>query len=83
MKNPRLEAFEKMANHAMLGRLYQRLGAPELGIARAFLLNQAEASREAFEMALNRMFLDRPKPKNHRLILELLSCANSAQNVPE
>jgi len=61
----------------MLKRVYSRLSAQEMTIAREFLARHAEASPGDFERAVNRMFMDKPKPKHFVAIMELLtSCVH-------
>ncbi len=74
----RLAAFEQLKNHAWLGRLFLRLTKADIELCRAFIVSQEKTPKVEFELAVNRMFLDKPKPKNHTVILELLSCANSS-----
>lgn len=74
----RLSTFNELKTHPWLGRVFRRLTQQELELARSFLLTHAGADAGTFEMLVNRMFLDRPKPKHHTIIMELLVCANSA-----
>lgn len=65
--------FEVLKEHAWLGRSYSKLSKAELAVCQAFV----EAKHGDFEHDLNRLFLDKPKPKHWKEILELLTCFNS------
>jgi hypothetical protein len=73
----RMVAFENLKEHPWLGRAWGKLSQEELSIARRFIREHSQADRAEFEFALNRLFLDLPKPKHHNLILDLLCNANS------
>jgi hypothetical protein len=74
----RLETFESLSLHPWLGKAFKKLGQAELELARAFLREHSALDKADFEPLVNRMFLDRPKPKHHTIIMELLVCSNSA-----
>jgi hypothetical protein len=73
----RNENFEALKEHPWLGKIFKKLSAKELSLARAFLNIHYGASKGDFEWAVQRMFLDKEKPKNFSIIMELLTCANS------
>lgn len=73
----RSEAFRSLRDHAWLGRLYKRLTVQERDLAEAFLVDHAHLDRGAFEQAIARWGMDRPRTKNHLVIVELMSCANT------
>lgn len=73
----RMDLFKKLYNHAWLGRIYRRLYAEEMNLALDFIVSNDHLDKGPFEYAVNRMFLDKPKPKHFKEILELLTCANS------
>lgn len=74
----RLVKFEALKDHAWHGRSFAKLTAQELSLAREFIASNSTLGKGDFEYAVNRMFLDKQKPKNFMHILELLTCANSA-----
>lgn len=78
----RIDQFRRNFNHPWLGRIAKRLSASEVELAVAFLTNNAKMDKGAFEMAVNRMFLDRPEErarvKRWKEVQDLLLCANSA-----
>jgi hypothetical protein len=75
----RLEAFRNLKKHAWLGRVFARLSAKEIAGAEGFIRARGDDSKDAFELAINRLFIDAPdKPRHWAEISELLSCANSA-----
>ena len=75
----RLNAFRSYKSHAWLKKAYAKLKAPEVAVAEAFIAKNDSLPKGAFELAINRMFIDvSEKPKNYTVILELLTCANSS-----
>lgn len=78
LRAQRLNNFNELAAHAWLGRIYKRLTKNDLDLAIGFIEQAAEIGHLEFEYAVNRMFLDKPKPKHMAEIQELLTCANSA-----
>jgi hypothetical protein len=73
----RKTVFESYATHHWLKKSYKRLSTDEISAAHAFIADNAALSRAEFELAINRMFMFRDKPKNWTTIVELLTCANS------
>lgn len=73
----RLEKFDSFASHAWLSKAFKKLKKDEITLARAFITENDALDKGAFELKVNRMFLDRSKPKNFTVILELLTCCNS------
>jgi hypothetical protein len=77
--NARIQAFEAYQAHPWLKKVYRKLTVEELSFVFAFLKENAGLDKGAFELKVNRLFLDQPnKPKHYREILELLTCSNSA-----
>ncbi len=77
MPNQRLINFHSYKDHAWLKKVYVRLKKDDIDCAEQFIVLHDHLDKGDFELAINRMFLDKPKPKNFREILELLTCANS------
>lgn len=73
----RLTLFNNLKHHPWSGRVYKRLNANELELALGFIESNENLDKGSFEYAVNRMFLDKDKPKHFKEILELLTCANS------
>lgn len=72
-------AFNSLETHPWLNRVFKKLNRDDLYICRQFLAEKEHLSKGDFELAVNRMFIDKEnKPKNWKLICELLTCANSA-----
>lgn len=72
-------AFDAYANHPWHHKAFKRLTAAEIALAHAFIEQHAHLGRGAFELAVNRMFIDKPdKPKHFTIILDMLTCANIA-----
>lgn len=75
----RAEKFRALAAHGWLKSVFKKLTAEERQIAEDFIRENDALDKGAFELRINRMFLDRlEKPKHWKEILELLTCANSA-----
>lgn len=73
----RAEKFHAYKNHPWLGRVYAKLTRDEILLAEAFMRSNQKLGKGEFEMAINRMFLDKEdKPKNWTRISELLTNAN-------
>jgi hypothetical protein len=70
-----LNSYEK---HAWLKKVYARLNASDKAMIERFIADNDGLDKHNFEFAINRMFLDKNRPKNYKLILELLTCCNSA-----
>jgi dsRNA-specific ribonuclease len=74
--------FESLAQHPWLHKAFKKLKAEELAMARAFLAENEALDQGAFELKINRMFLDKPKPRNFTIILELL-CNSNIERSPK
>ena len=74
----RLDKFKSLESHPWLKKSYAKLAQNERDMAENFILNHNNLDKGEFEFAVNRMFLDRPKPKNWTIILEMLANSNSA-----
>lgn len=76
----RLKKFHSYAKHGWLSKSYAKLSASEREMAEQFIRENDAKSKGDFELAVNRMFIDRPnKPKNWTIILELLANSNSGE----
>lgn len=73
----RLVIFGELRTHPWYGKFFQKLGVLNIADAQEFIIENLEDSVEDFEYKLNRLFLDREKPKEYTRILELLSATNS------
>lgn len=74
----RFNVFKSYANHPWLGRVYAKLTSSDLTLVRDFIAANDSLDVGQFELAVNRMFLDKTKPKRWREVLELLTCCNSS-----
>jgi len=74
----RLGIFNSYKDHAWLKKVYGRLSQNDILMAVEFIGLNDELNKLDFEFKINRMFLDKQRPKNYKEILELLTCANSA-----
>jgi hypothetical protein len=73
----RLKALQQIRNHTLLGSRFARLTQAEVSLMRQFIRINDGLDCLAFEDKVNRMFLDKPKPKNWTIIQEVLCNANS------
>lgn len=74
----RLTAYLSYKTHPWLSKSFKRLKSDEIDLGVQFIKANENLDKDAFDKAINRMFLDRPKPKHWATILELLANANSA-----
>jgi hypothetical protein len=72
----RLERFYELKEHAWFGKRFAKLKTAELEICEGFIMANESLSQNDFEIRLNSMFLDKEKPRNWELILDLLANAN-------
>lgn len=81
MTTNRLNKFFALKDHAWFGRYFSKLSNQDLILVQDFLSSTKDLGRDDLELAINRLFLDKSvKPKNWKLILELLSCSNSIKD---
>lgn len=74
----RTETFLNFKTHPWLSKAFAKLSGAEIEIALAFLKTNEPLDKSKFELAVNRMFLEKQRPKHWSIIVELLTCANSA-----
>lgn len=75
--NARIIKFNSFSTHPWLSRLFNKLKKEDIDFAIKFLTNESSKSRSDFELAVNRIFLDRDKPRAWKEITELLISSNS------
>lgn len=71
----RLHIFRELKNDAFFGKFFKKLSTEEIRICEEFIANNSQSVSD-FEYALNRLFLDKEKPRHWKEILELLLSAN-------
>ena len=77
MSNLRLSHFDGLISDPWYGAAMRKLNRSEHSLCVAFLVEHEKLDKGAFEMAVNRMFLDKmERPKNWTLIADLLTAAN-------
>lgn len=69
----RLDIFNSYKEHAWYGKLYNKLSVGDIKIAETFLNENELLDNIKYDLAVNRLFLDKEKPKNWKIITELLS----------
>lgn len=69
-----MEKFQSLYNDYWYGRLIQKLRPIEVGYVTQFIQLNQHLGLSEWEMAVNRMFIDKPdKPKRWTLIMEILT----------
>lgn len=72
----RLQNFRNLETHPWFSKLLKRLTKKEVLLAEAFIMENEDLNRGDFDLKMNRLFLDKEKPKNWAIILELLMISN-------
>lgn len=65
--------FLQLYKHAHYGALLLRLSADDLKTVKAFIVDNRNLDKGQFVHSVNRMFIDKSKPKNWTLIMEILT----------
>lgn len=74
----RIEAIESAFNHPFLKKGFIKLKKDEIEFCFSFIKENMDIDADKFEFKINRIFLDKEiKPKNWKIITELLSCSNT------
>lgn len=74
----RLVTFYSYKEHSWFNKIWLKLSKQEIALCEEFICKNKDLDKTAFEMAVNRMFLEQnQKPKNWTIICELLTCSNS------
>lgn len=74
----RADQFKSYSSHAWHRKSFSKLSKAELELALNFIRENDALDAASFELKINRMFIDKDKPKHFSIILELLTCSNSA-----
>lgn len=72
----RLEKFQSYKTNAWYSRIFKRLSAADIAFAESWITTNDHLDRNDFESAVNRMFIDKQKPKHWTSIQELIAGAN-------
>jgi hypothetical protein len=72
-----LEIIKMLSIDPFYGRLMKKLSTADLDIILSFCENSISLDRNEFEHRANRFFMDREKPKNWKIISEILSVINA------
>lgn len=73
--NYRITNFESLSRHPFYSGLVRKLTRNDVNVCVEFLNRTIDLSNDDYEMKVNRMFMDKVKPKNWAIIQELLSCS--------
>ena len=74
----RIEALKSRCQQYPYAKSVTRLSESEFDLMVDFIDDNDDLGHLEFEYAVNRMFLDREKPKHWAIIQELLTVANTA-----
>lgn len=69
--------LDQLTKHPYYSKMVGKLSESDKKIIEEFILSNNSLDRNQFEHLANRYFIDKPKPKNWKLISELLSVINS------
>ena len=69
-----------MEKHPIYSKLFKRLKNDEFKMIENFIEENNSKNKGDFEYKINRLFLDKEKPKNWAIILELLSIYNTKRS---
>jgi hypothetical protein len=70
--NNRADKFKELSTHAWFKKSYTRLTKSDIDLCELFIAESLDLNSLEFERKVNRLFLDKEKPKNWALITELL-----------
>lgn len=73
----RLNKFNSFSSHPWFSRIFSKLKTDDVNFAVRFISENSSLEKGQFEMAVNRMFIGKEKPKRWKEIMELLTCCNS------
>ncbi len=74
----REQVFLSYARHPWLKKSFKKLTAIEVNESLDFIKSNDHLDRGAFDLKVNKMYVDKVMPKHWAYIKELLSCANSS-----
>lgn len=75
----RLDIFYAYKTHPWLRKSFNKLSSSDIEICVKFIEENDNEGKSSFDQLVNRLFIDnKTKPKNWKIILELLSCTNSS-----
>lgn len=75
----RLNNLESLASDPWYKRLAKRLSNGDWALMRNFVSDNDTLDIGDFELKVNRMFIDREKPKQWKVIMEFLTVANTME----
>jgi len=71
------KALTELKSHPWLGRLFKKLTKSDEHLINDFISKNIGLDKSSFEIEINRLFLDKERPKRFNEICEILSCFNS------
>ena len=75
----RLKRLNELYSHPMYGPTLKKLEGSELDMIHRFIVENHELPHLDFEYKMNRMFLDKEKPKNFAAMCDVLIAVNTPE----
>lgn len=72
----RLEAFRSLEQHPWSSRIFKKLKENDVNFCISFIEKNNGLNKLDFEYAVNRIFIDKEKTKNWKIISEILISTN-------
>lgn len=72
----RIQNFNQMKSHAVLGKLFKKLTKDELKQTENFILENDHLDKNEYAIKCNRWFLDKKAPKHHSDMWAIVLQAN-------
>ncbi|OQB05794.1 MAG: hypothetical protein BWY19_00819 [bacterium ADurb.Bin212] len=79
MKMSRIDYFNTLKKDPYYSRLCPKLKPSDIDAILSFISHNDALGYSEFEERLNRLYIDKEKPKNWKLILEILMISNRAK----
>lgn len=77
LDNPRVFELQKLENDAFYGQVFLKLGMRLRSVMSDFCEEHKNLSHSEFDAAIQRMFLDKEKPKMWQTMMDMLVAANN------
>lgn len=74
----RIKKLNKLKDHAMYGKLIKKLKRSEVDLLVSIINNNEHLNKAEFSKLASRYFINKPKPKNYLIIIELLDVVSGA-----
>lgn len=82
IKKTRVEKFYELSKHPWYKKIWSKLSQNDEKFIALWLKNHEHLGLENFEIQASRLFIDQAeKPKNHMVIVELITATNIKENL--